>query len=286
MAMEMEKKNNKGLIAFVIILIICIIGLVIYILVNKDVINLNSHKVENGQIEENATSDNSENTTTGVALDVDNASIKNLFDNAHYFTITGVDAHIYQNGGYTVSEMSNEEKMRLLAKQWSPLVEEYSKGTDQTITYYITEDTLKNIYERTFGPNTYSKVSQITDGCLTLTYDTAAKRYSYTGTSGCGGTSAFSAYENIIKATKYSDRIEIVSAVFYESPEGIYKDYKQTTVLGENTFYSNDYTEEARDNLRKQYLESNKDNLEQYTYLYTLNDDGFYYLTSVKRAKA
>ena len=286
MAMEMEKKNNKGLIAFVIILIICIIGLVIYILVNKDAINLNSHKVENGQIEENATSDNSENTTTGVALDVDNASIKNLFDNAHYFTITGVDAHIYQNGGYTVSEMSNEEKMRLLAKQWSPLVEEYSKGTDQTITYYITEDTLKNIYERTFGPNTYSKVSQITDGCLTLTYDTAAKRYSYTGTSGCGGTSAFSAYENIIKATKYSDRIEIVSAVFYESPEGIYKDYKQTTVLGENTFYSNDYTEEARDNSRKQYLESNKDNLEQYTYLYTLNDDGFYYLTSVKRAKA
>ena len=142
-----KKIKTKGVIVLIVLLILCIIGLVFYILVDKDVIKLNSNTVENEQVENNNTSDedNAKNDD-GVAIDPENASIKELFDNAHYLTISGIDTHIYRDGGYKVSEMSTEDKMLLLAKQWSPLVEQYSEGTSPnlTTTYYINENTLKN----------------------------------------------------------------------------------------------------------------------------------------------
>lgn len=186
--------------------------------------------------------------------------------------------------------MSEEDKMTLLGRQWSHSVRHYSTGTSPNLTtiYYLDEDTLKDVYERTFGPNTYSTVSQIYDGlCATYTYDAANKRYSHTGEEACGGTTAFSVHEKIISATKYSDRIEIVSAVFYLDPDNLYKDYNKTTILETNPIPSNTTSnQEERENTYNQYIEDNKDNLEQYTYTYTLNEDGFYYLTSVERTKA
>ena len=193
----MEKKKNKGLIAVIIILFICIIGLVFYILVDKDIIDLNSTATDNKQVEENNTNDDTEEKDMGVELDPENANIKYLFDTAH-FGATGVDAHVYRDGGYKVSEMSEEDKIALLGRQWYPLVEHYSTGTSPnlTTTYYLDEDTLKDVYERTFGPNTYSTVNQIYDGlCVTLNYDATNKRYSYIGSIGCGGTSAFGVHE-------------------------------------------------------------------------------------------
>ena len=288
--MIMEKKKSKGLIVFIVILIICIIGLVFYILVDKDIIKLNNTTVENEQVEKNNTKDDTEEKDTGVELDPEDASIKYLFNNAHRPSI-GPEAQIYRDGGYKVSEMSEEDKMILLARQWSPLVKHYSTGTSPnlTTTYYLDEDTLKDIYERTFGPNTYHQVNQITDGlCMTLTYDAANKRYSYIGETGCGGTTAFSVHEKIISATKYSDRIEIVSATVYLDgmSNQMYKDYNKTTSLGELLINENTTNNrEERENTYNQYIEDNKDKLEQYTYTYTLNEDGFYYLTSVERTK-
>ena len=287
----MEKKKNKGLIAVIIILFICIIGLVFYILVDKDIINLNSTATDNKQVEESNTNDDTEEKDMGVEIDPENANIKYLFNNAHHLSI-GIETQIYRDGGYKVSDMSEEDKMVLLARQWSPLVEHYSTGTSPnlTTTYYLDEDTLKDIYERTFGPNTYHQVNQITDGlCMTLTYDAANKRYSYIGETGCGGTSAFSVHEKIISATKYSDRIEIVSATVYLDgmSNQMYKDYNKTTSLGELLVDENTVNNrEERENTYNQYIEENKDNLEQYTYTYNLNEDGFYYLTSVERTKA
>ncbi len=286
----MEKKSNKGLIVFIIILILCIIGLVFYILVDKDIIKLNSTTVENEQVENNKTNDdkNDENNVE-VVIDSENASIKNLFDNAHYLTISGIDTHIYRDGGYKVSEMSTEDKMLLLAKQWSPLVENIAEGTSPnlTTTYYLNENTLKNLFEKTFGPNTYKQTNQITDGCLTLTYDANNKRYSYTGNTGCGGTSDLDVYEKIISATKYNNRIEIVSAAFYLDQNNIYKDYNRTTTLRSNPAPINTTpSQESRENVFNQYIQDNRDDLEQYTYTYNLNEDGFYYLTSVERTKA
>lgn len=49
----MEKKSNKGVIVLIVLLILCIIGLVSYILVDKNIIKLNNTTVENEQVEEN-----------------------------------------------------------------------------------------------------------------------------------------------------------------------------------------------------------------------------------------
>ena len=285
----MEKKSNKGLIVFIIILIICIIGLVFYILVDKDIIKLNSTNTENTQVEEKNTSEN-EKEDEGIELSVDNENIKTLFNNAHHMSI-GPESQIYKDGGYKVSDMTTDEKFTLLANQWYNELNTHSDYIGQTndqITE-LNEDTLKSLYEKTFGPNTYERPTQITDGlCATFTYDETYQGYIARNGAGCGGTSAFSVYEKIISATKYNDRIEIVSSSFYIDGESkqIYKDYNKTTSLGgllidENTVSS----AEERENIYNQYIEDNKDKLEQYTYTYTLNEDGFYYLTSVERTK-
>ena len=286
----MEKKKNKGLIVFIVLLIICIMGLVFYILVDKDIIKLNNNTVENEQVEKNNSKDDNKEKDTRVKLDPENSNIKYLFNNAHRMSI-GPEAKIYRDGGYKVSEISEEDKMTLLGRQWYPLVEHYSTGTSPnlTTTYYLDEDTLKDIYEKTFGPNTYHQVNQITDGiCMTLTYDATNKRYSYIGETGCGGATVFSVHEKIISATKYNDRIEIVSAVVYLDgmSNQMYKDYNKTTSLGELLINENTTNNsEKRENTYNKYIEDNKDKLEQYTYTYTLNEDGFYYLTSVERTK-
>ena len=285
----MEKKSNKGLIVFIIILIICIIGLVFYILVDKDIIKLNSTNTENTQVEEKNTSEN-EKEDEGIELSVDNENIKTLFNNAHHMSI-GPESQIYKDGGYKVSDMTTDEKFTLLANQWYNELNTHSDYIGQTndqITE-LNEDTLKSLYEKTFGPNTYERPTQITDGlCATFTYDETYQGYIAINGAGCGGTSAFSVYEKIISATKYNDRIEIVSSAFYIDGESkqIYKDYNKTTslvvlLIDENTVSS----AEERENIYNQYIEDNKDKLEQYTYTYTLNEDGFYYLTSVERTK-
>lgn len=187
--------------------------------------------------------------------------------------------------------MTTDEKFTLLASQWYNELNthiDYIGQTNDQITE-LNEETLKNLYERTFGPNTYERPTQITDGlCATFTYDEAYQGYIERNGAGCGGTSAFGAYEKIISATRYSDRIEIVSATVYLDgmSNQMYKDYNKTTSLGEllineNTTNNN----EERENTYNQYIEDNKDNLEQYTYTYMLNEDGFYYLTSVERTK-
>ena len=134
-------------------------------------------------------------------------------------------------------------------------------------------------------------VNQITDGCVTLEYDANGKKYTHTGFFGCGGINPFHAYESIISATKYEDRIEIVSAVVYfdlES-ENIYKDYRKATSLGkdpvnQSSIYNNGGSAEDVEKAYEQYINQNKDQLEQYVYTYTLGEDQFYYLSSVARS--
>ena len=289
--MIMEKKKNKVVIVLIILLILCIIGLVFYILVDKDIIKFNSTTTENAQVEENNTSE-IEEKNKGVEISIDNENIKTLFNNAHRISI-GPETPIYKDGGYKVSEMTTDEKFSLLSNQWVSKIEthpDYLRQTNDQITE-LSEETLKNLYEKTFGPNTYERVSQITDstGCLTLTYDETYQSYIERNGLGCGGTSAFSVYEKMISATKYSDRIEIISATVYLDgmSNQMYKDYNKTTSLGELLVDENTVNNrEERENTYNQYIEENKDNLEQYTYTYNLNEDGFYYLTSVERTKA
>ena len=204
------------MIVFIVILIICIIGLVFYILVDKDIIKLNNTTVENEQVEKNNTNDDTENNK-GIELSIENENVIALFNNAHRLSI-GPETQIYRDGGYKVSEMTPDEKYTLLASQWYDELNtqiDYIGQTNDQITE-LNEEILKSLYERTFGPNTYERPTQITDGlCATFTYDEEYQGYIERNGAGCGGTSAFSVHEKIISATKYSDRIEVVSATVY-----------------------------------------------------------------------
>ncbi len=82
----MEKKRNRGLMIVTVILFICVIGLIIYILMDKNVIKLNNNTVENEQVEENNTNEDEYNRQ-GIAISVDNENIITLFNNAHHLTI-------------------------------------------------------------------------------------------------------------------------------------------------------------------------------------------------------
>ena len=211
----------------------------------------------------------------------------------HIFNIgITTDTHIYRDGGYRVSEMSIEDKILLLATQWSPLVEIYNTDDPEYSVYELEESTLKELAEKNVWVQGLMKpVNQITDGCVTLEYDANGKKYTHTGFFGCGGINPFHAYESIISATKYEDRIEIVSAVVYfdlES-ENIYKDYRKATSLGkdpvnQSSIYNNGGSAEDVEKAYEQYINQNKDQLEQYVYTYTLGEDQFYYLSSVARS--
>lgn len=285
----MEKKN-RGLIVLIVVLIICIIGLVFYILIDNKIINLGSTTTEPNQVEGNNEVEEVEEDS-GVNLAVDNQNIIALFNNAHYSVFNiwapSFNTLIYKDGGYIVSEMSIEDKIHLIAGEWTPYISR--TGTGQNTTYHLDEETLKNLYERVFGPDTYHSVTQIYNGYLTLTYNATNKEYTYTGSINIGGvTTAFTVREKIMNAKKYDDRIEIVSATLYVGDASdstgpktnYYKDYNKTKVLETVTNFDGVNSEAVG-----QYIDEHQDELEQYTYTYRLNEDGFYYLEKVERTQ-
>lgn len=289
-----ERKDNKKVKILTFLLIICVLGFIGYVLVDQGIISFGENK--NTTIEKEKEKDDkkekeeSSEEDKGETLDITNANIISMFDHAHFNIGITTDTHIYRDGGYRVSEMSIEEKILLLATQWSPLVEIYNTDDPEYSVYELEESTLKDIAEKTFGPGTYEPVRQITDGCVTLEYDANSKKYSHNGFFGCGGINPFHPYESIISATKYEDRIEIVGAVVYSDLESgnIYKDYYKTISLGkdpvnQSSIYNNGGSVEDVEKAYEQYINQNKDQLEQYVYTYTLGEDQFYYLSSVAR---
>lgn len=289
-----ERKDNKKVKILTFLLIICVLGFIGYVLVDQGIISFGENK--NTTIEKEKEKDDkkekgeSSEEDKGETLDITNANIISMFDHAHFNIGITTDTHIYRDGGYRVSEMSIEEKILLLATQWSPLVEIYNTDEPEYSVYELEESTLKELAEKTFGPGTYEPVNQITDGCVTLEYDTNSKKYSHNGFFGCGGINPFHPYESIISATKYDDRIEIVGAVVYSDLESgnIYKDYYKTISLGkdpvnQSSIYNNGGSVEDVEKVYEQYINQNKDQLEKYVYTYTLGEDQFYYLSSVAR---
>lgn len=289
-----ERKDNKKVKILTFLLIICVLGFIGYVLVDQGIIsfgeNKNTTTEKEKEKDDKKEKEESSEEDKGETLDITNANIIFMFDHAHFNIGITTDTHIYRDGGYRVSEMSIEEKILLLATQWSPLVEIYNTDDPEYSVYEIEESTLKDIAEKTFGPGTYEPVRQITDGCVTLEYDANSKKYSHNGFFGCGGINPFHPYESIISATKYEDRIEIVGAVVYSDLESgnIYKDYYKTISLGkdpvnQSSIYNNGVSVEDVEKAYEQYINQNKDQLEKYVYTYTLGEDQFYYLSSVAR---
>lgn len=119
-------------------------------------------------------------------------------------------------------------------------------------------------------------MNSITDGeCGTLNYNPNLKKYEVKTDGGYGGTSCKIVKEEIIKAIKYDDRIGIISAYVFSRCEddNYYKDYKYTTKVS----ISNENIETT------DFIIQNKDKLEQYTYTFMEDENGFYYYTGFEK---
>ena len=270
--MEEKKKDNKGLIIIIVILVIVLLGLGFYILVDKDIIKLKSiTEVE----------DKEEPKEKIEELDVNNENIKDMFNTVHdSFVFGNIDSEIYGNKKLSTSEMENNYKFKLAGRIFYDKMNQISSSNEMMI-YEIAEEDVKSAYERIFGPNSYNQVSKFSLGCGDYNYDSNKKVYSLLQ-PGCGGTTSFGAFENIIKVLKYEDRIEIIGAVVFADQETsvLYKDYSRTTKLSEFNCATTNY-----ETYFETYINDNKDNLQQYTYTFKLGDDGFYYYTGFERTK-
>lgn len=273
----MKEKKSKGSVVIIIILLLIIIGLTGYILVEKDIIKLSTKTTT----EEHQQSTKKE-STDATPIDIKNSYIQDWFRQVHGYAIGG-DKEIYEKGGSTVAEMDYSYKLnRATIDSQGDIFAFYQNATGGA---EVSEELVKTAYEKLFGPNTYQTVQTLIIGCDEYSYDSTAKKY-IANSIGCGDiTTWFEPRERIITATKYNDRIEIVSAVVYIDKEenSLYKDYNKTEKL---TDLSTSYIAEPKITEEiNAYIKTNKDNLEQYTYTFKLNEDGFYYYSQVKRTK-
>lgn len=277
---QVKTKKSHGAVWFILFLILVIAGLVCYILIDDGVIDVpNITKTE--KVNNSGSKKNGSKTDKGTELDITNGSVVELYKMAHLDTY-GSDQMVFNNKKLTFEDMDDDYRFRL-ASRYFPKV--HVDSENESIRY-LTEDEVKAAFEKVFGPKTYKKVNKFATICPIYEYNEGNSRYQYTSEGGCGGAAGMWEVEEILTATKYDNRIEIVSGVVYyrgnNGEDAVYKDYNRKTKLID-VMTGNDT--DTRDTKIKEYLLSHRDDIEQYTYTYELNDDGFYYYKGVERTQ-
>lgn len=266
-----KKKINFGIILIFIFEAVILIA----ILLTTGTIRLNNF---------NPITDNDKNEakheekSKAVDLDIQNGKVVSLFNNVHYNYGLGPDQYVFNNSKFSVDDMDENYKFGLASNLLKK--EQYYQEVRK-----IAEEDIKEAYENIFGPKTYKSVEKFNLGCGDYVYDATTKNY-VNSASGCGGATSFIEAEAIIGAKKYDDRIEIVSAVAYLENNVIYRDYNKTNKIKDIT--ANDFANTVENPIKEQYekyVRENSKYLEQYTYTFKLNEDGFYYYTGVERTQ-
>lgn len=211
----------------------------------------------------------------GKTIPINDEMVRNLFLYSHASFVMGCDRNIFGNDKLLVSDMDDEYKSNIASHIFSKDVVNYPYGAEDGITAVIAEKDVKRAYDIIFGPGVYNKPLKIVEGCNNFTYDADNKRYISKG-YGCGGTSSFVTVEEIISIKKYSDRLEVVSAVAFTTPDGVFRDYAGREKIS-------DISEEVE--VDSNYVLENKDKLMQYTYTYKISESGFYHYFGVERTK-
>lgn len=288
MDLEMQKKNGKGLVVVIVLLVLLVLSLGGYLVYDK---LLSKESIGTDQANKNSSvkgENNAQNEQASDAqsIDINNENIKALFESSYDHMSYGIDETIFKNTHLSVNDMNDSYKIRLAYSRFSGKIEQdLSSGGDYT--YSIKEEDVRAAYEQIFGPNTFQRPASINLGCGDYTYNSQTKKY-VNNKSGCGGASAFSAEQDIIRATKYKDRIEITSAVCFVSgaDNALFKDYEKREKIRDLTESDLTNTVDNPASTRiKQYIQQDKDKLTQYTYTYKLGSDGFYYYIGVEKTK-
>lgn len=264
-----EKRNSILLVALLLI----ILGLVGYILIEKEIIKIPGITKENTPVEQKEKKE-------VIKLDTNNDNIKALITQVHN-PGEKIDSVIYEKGGSKVKDMSEEYKFAIATNTKDISITEIIPVDDTNNTGYIAEEDVKEAYERLFGPRTYHEINTFKYGCVDMSYDSTNKRY-VTTSQGCGiAMTPVEVYEEIMSATKENNKLTVITAVaFFDSSVG--KLYRDSALTEQTSLTTNpNLTEEEI----REYIPRNKDSLTQYTYTFYIGTDGFYYYQGVERTK-
>lgn len=268
---EVAKSFNKKFFITTMILVVIILGLVLFLLYDYKVI----FPPKNDKVI-TSTSKTTRHEDSFVSLSVDNSSIKELYNNIHDNITIGGDNYIYNNKEASVDDMSSEYKFKLAYNLYkSDIIKENrdSNGIDTSVS----EDSVKSAYERLFGEGSYKRPESIKNGCDELVFDGVSKKFIGMSTDCSVSDNTIQIYDKILEVKRNSKELLITSGVVFSYGNNICKDVECNKILTEN---DGDYTRVKHFN---DYIESNKDSVVQYTFKYSLGDDGFYYYSGFER---
>ena len=236
--MEQSKKKNMGLIVFLVLLILIILGLVGYILIDKDIIKLkNNEKSEVVEKVDNKKDDTKYIETTDKKV----VSILDTIMNglSHY---SGIYDY-FTDKKVTVDSLDEEIIQSVALKV---ITDEFYKNNEHTSIqgYSFSANKYESIIKSIFD---ISKVeNKSIKNCPNFDYNADTKTYT-AGEPACGGTSGpWGSVEKITKVTQKGNNLEMyVRVLFYDSASSsYYYDYNHTKkvseiVLDDNTTLAN-----------------------------------------------
>lgn len=262
----LNKKKNKsiGIFVFLIILLICMTGYIIYDKTMSDKCDVK----ENEKIEE-------ERFEKLEYLDIYSDQIQKLYNNIQTSGCYENTVEFYRSGSVSMDSF----KKNAFYMAYEILVEE--KGTTNSYGYKelksFTIDEINKKAKQIFGKefDIEAKAYQL---CPVYNYDNSTKTYTLNSESGCGCTTGPDGpHMTLYQATAAGDKIYIYESVIYQK-------YNEGSIY--YTYYKDPLYNQKISDYSCEYGFSTKkciDNSTKYKFTFTLEDDN-YILTNITKA--
>lgn len=271
---ENKSSSSKSLIIIIVMLCLTLIGLTGYIVYDK-VLGSNANE-DNNVSNQNVKIEN---------LDIDSEFVKSLFSKTEYYEHISSRNEYFLKDKLLVSEMSDDLKARIAIANMPENSIQNGEGKkfveEIPVGEYFSEKNLIDGFSRAFGKNsTYTRLDKIGNSNYEIGYNFYENEEIYYAIPGGSGyVVPFSYDEDIISASKFSNKIEITTTLAYcgisddLNHSGCYADSEGKILIDSTINQGYDFS-------GLKY----KDKLSQYKYTFTLdNSDGNYYFYSVEK---
>lgn len=272
----MSENNSKNSLIIIIILCLTVIGLTGYIVYDKII-----------RQDTSATSETNNNSNKIESLDINSNFVMDLYNKTNYYEHISSRIEYFLKDKLLVSDMSDDLRMRIARANMPENSVQFGQDkkfiNDIPVGEYFSEQNLIDGFNKAFGKNAvYTRLDSIGKSEYEIGYEYYEKeQIYYMIPAGSGYAVQFSYDEDIISATRVSDKIEITTALAYcgipddSTKSGCYTDSKGKTLV-DSTVSDGDKFSGLK----------YKDKLSQYKYTFTLdNSDGNYYFYSVEKVK-
>ena len=284
-----QKKSNPILVTILIVLLLIVFTGIGYGLGGVKTVEKVTGS-SNGTSDSNTVVDDSDDSAAGyVTIDVD-VLTENLISRVGLNALQALKTDDFDYSGKKVSDFSDREKGLFAFTYY------YNKGLNTGNEFTVSENDVKYAYDSIFGAGSYKSgqdILGVCDGKLKFTYN--GDRHNYvSGSPACGGTSTVALYEKIVNIQRSSSELKITTAIAVYNMEtsSIYKsvaDMKNSNaidtienIIGEE--YTNSVSYSSDDKIYD-YIKNNSDSLQQYTYTFEVDTNGFYKYIGFERTK-